>query len=190
MPFHNFSSLTLLVVGQPLGIIVHVINAYGSSPSLNNGITCIVNNELDNNGDEDFPNFLTHSPYYDTDTAIEILSQKNETFKIISLNCQSLPAKYDQIKMYLEIYKNADIKFNDICLQETWLMDNSDTGYLHLDRYTLISKGRKCSNHGGVAIYLDKTFSYTILDIEGNPDIWDGLFIKVNLVTLNRLKNP
>ena len=87
--------------------------------------------------------------------------------------------------MYLEIYSKANIKFSAICLQETWLSDEADTRLLQLDGYTLIHIGKRCSSHGGVAIYLDNTYNFNVLNIHGNPEIWDGLFINR---TLPRLK--
>ena len=139
------------------------------------------NTESNANIEDDIPNLLRLSPYYDTDNAIKTLSHKNCTFKILSLNCQSLQAKYEQIKLYLQIYKNANIEFNAICLQETWLGEDYDTSLLHMDGYTLVSKGKKVSSHGGVAIYLKSNITYEILDIEGNSEIWDGIFIKVSV---------
>ena len=114
------------------------------------------NTESNASIEDDIPNLLRLSPYYDTDNAIKTLSHKNCTFKILSLNCQSLQAKYEQIKLYLQIYKNANIEFNAICLQETWLGEDYDTSLLHMDGYTLVSKGKKVSSHGGVAIYLKR----------------------------------
>lgn len=36
-----------------------------------------------------------------------------------------------------------------------------------------------CSTHGGVGIYLRDCFEYTIISIENNSVIWDGMFIEV-----------
>ena len=97
---------------------------------------------------------------------------------MISLNCQSLNAKYNQWKLYLELFQRNHIVINAICLQETWLSDMDDVSLIQLEGYNLISKGKSCSAHGGVAIYLHKSFKYTIISHD-ESNLWDGLFIKV-----------
>ena len=37
-----------------------------------------------------------------------------------------------------------------ICLQETWLSENSDTSLLHIDGFNLIMQGKICSAHADV----------------------------------------
>ena len=73
----------------------------------------------------------------------------------------------------------CDIKISAICLQETWLSEDSDLSLLHLDGYQLISKGKSCSAHGGVAIYLHESFTYRVISPDIISDIWDGQFIEI-----------
>ena len=77
-------------------------------------------------------------------------------FNILNLNCQSINAKFDQINIKLQELKNNGYEFSAICLQETWLTDNSDISRFMINRYSLISQGKICTAHGGLVIYLCK----------------------------------
>ena len=72
-------------------------------------------------------------------------------FKIMSLNCASINAKIDEIKIkLLEIQYNGT-EIHALCLQETWLSDDSDTSLLQIDGFNLI-QGKICSAHAGLDI--------------------------------------
>ena len=132
----------------------------------------------ENSDGEEAPTLLQHSQYYTTDQLCELLAVEPNHFRILSLNCQSLNAKFNQLRIYLE---GCSLNFSVICLQETWLSDISDVSMLQLPGYNFISKGKLASNHGGVAIYLKDTFSYEILPISSASNSWDSLFIEVSL---------
>ena len=135
------------------------------------------------NEDEE-PKLLKNSRYYDNDKFISTLQRKNSSFNIISLNCQSLNAKFNQLKIYLELLKQNNILISAIILQETWISDQDDVSLLQLEDYNFISKGKSCSAHGGVAIYLHKQFSYSIMSHQESSS-WDGIFIKVIIESLS-----
>lgn len=138
----------------------------------------LVLNERDD-ADEEAPSLLQNSPYYDENGLIEILKSKQNIFSLITLNCQSLNAKYDQIKLFIELLKNSSTNVSAICIQETWLSDASDAALLQLENYNFISRGKSCSAHGGVAIYLHEMFEYKILPFHSTANIWDGIFIEI-----------
>jgi hypothetical protein len=137
--------------------------------------------------DDEAPIIFRNSPYYTNESLTEMLDLNLDSFKILSLNCQSLYAKYNELKIYVESIYN--MKFSAICLQETLLHNNSDVTLLQLNGYNLIWKGRSASTHGGVAIYLKDTFSYKILPITSNSNIWDGLFIEIFINELHSNKS-
>ena len=122
---------------------------------------------------------FTNSPYYDNDGALELLRAKTDYFTILTLNSQSLNAKFLQLKAYVDFYKSHNIYFSAICLQETWLSDDADTSLLQLDDYNLIARGKRCSEHGGVAIYLLKHFNFTVLSVPDSNN-FDGIFISIS----------
>jgi len=107
-------------------------------------------NENDPENEDDSPNIFQNSPYYDNERFSSFLS-RNSSFKNLLLNCQSINSKFSELKIYIE---SNTSQIHAICLQETWLSDNSDLSLLQLDEYNLISKGKVASIHGGVAIYL------------------------------------
>ena len=125
------------------------------------------------------PLLFQNSPYYRIPDFKKLLDTKSNNFSILSLNCQSLNAKFDQLKTYIEMYNTDDFKICAICLQETWLAAESDLSLLQIDGYQLISAGKSSSAHGGVAIYLHDSFSYTIYDCNINSDIFDMQFIEI-----------
>ena len=143
-------------------------------------MTDIVDAQYDESVDE-MPTLYDNSPYYNMDEATELLINKKNTFSILSLNCQSLSAKFDQLRIYVEHFEELRCPFSVICLQETWFTELQDVSLFQIQGYVLIHTPRTCSAHGGVAIYLRESFEYNILPINGDPRIWDGLFIEVNL---------
>ena len=70
--------------------------------------------------------------------------------------------------------------FGAICLQETGLSDKSDTSLLRLDGYNLISQGKICTMHGGLAIYLSDKYNYNLLSLHEYSEIWESQFIEVS----------
>lgn len=102
-------------------------------------------------------------------------------FTLLSLNCQSLFAKFDQLQIYLKHYVMSGCKFSLICLQATWLSAEHDTSMLHLDGYKFVYKPKSGSLHGGVAFNVSDTISYNIVPVAHNKTIWDGLFIELIL---------
>ena len=88
---------------------------------------------------EEEPHLLRNSPYLSTDMFNELMKSKKDVFKCLCLNIQSLNAKIDQLRIFLNTlpeYCNIDV----ILLQETWLDHNSDLFLFQLPGYTLISQ--------------------------------------------------
>ena len=76
------------------------------------------------------------SPYFNLEEPLDTLTTKLNQFSILSLNCASLNAKYDEIKILIESLRLTNYMFVAICIQETWLSDSSDKS---LDCYNLIA---------------------------------------------------
>ena len=136
----------------------------------------------DNNPDDNEPVLLENTLYMDHDSMASSLSNKKNTFKILSLNCQSLFAKFDQLNILINILKDKGVVFNAICLQETWINEDMDTSIFHIDGYSMISNCRRCSNHGGLAIFLDSRFNYRTLSINDPTAIaMEQQFVEIDL---------
>ena len=130
--------------------------------------------------EDDIPSIFHNSPYFDNTEFINVLCAKKDLFSLITLNCQSLNAKFNDIYLFLQDIKSlSNCSIGALCLQETWLDENCDTSLLNIPGYTLISKGKSCSTHGGTAIYLNDEYDYKILSYSSESNIWDGLFIEI-----------
>ena len=62
------------------------------------------------------------SKYYNEQDYINLQSVhlKDETLNILSFNIWSLPSKFTNLTIFLDILKNKGIKIDLICLQETY----------------------------------------------------------------------
>ena len=97
---------------------------------------------------------LQQSQYYTSDD----LSVFADRFSILSLNCQSLRAKYDSLSLFIN---NLSNKPTVIMLQETWIKEGDNILHLNIPGYQLINQGKRITAHGGLAIYLDNKYTYT-----------------------------
>ena len=144
-----------------------------------NSLVAILQPDSDINDDE--PNILEHSWYFDIDAMINTLDGKSG-FKILSLNCQSLNAKINQLRMYISIFLEKNLIFDAICLQESWLSGNEITSDLSIPNYTLLSQGKSCSAHGGLATYLHEKYQYTVAPNSGNAETnWEYQIVDIML---------
>ena len=104
---------------------------------------------------------------------------KKDNFSILSLNAQSLSAKFNELSLLVTELKETGFTFSGICIQETWFQSNQDTSLFNLDDYDLEYVISSCSKHGGVACYIHKIYSYFLRDKNIKSKHWDGLFIDV-----------
>ena len=114
-----------------------------------------------NDNDDEEPVLFDNSMYMSDDALMNSLTERKDIFKVLSLNCQSLYAKFDQLYVLIEKLRRNGNEFDAICLQETWIDDDMDTTLLHLPSYNLISKTKTTSLHGGLAIYIKNCYRYT-----------------------------
>ena len=102
-----------------------------------------------------------------------------DKFTVLSLNSQSLHAKFNKLEILIHELREINFEFSAICIQETWLDDNSDTGPFQLENYNCIPQGRYSSAHGGLIIYLHNNYNYNIMNLSHKSDTWEGLFIDI-----------
>ena len=89
-----------------------------------NSLCQLLNNNDDNVHPDDEPNIVQMSSYYDDDSLNNLFKDKGNSFCILSLNCRTINAKFDQLNS--EQLKSNGYEFS-LCLQETWLCSDSDT---------------------------------------------------------------
>ena len=172
---------------MPVSIDESILRNFGglSKNNLENVIqSCLV----DEDDDDDMSNIkLTSSSYFTHDILSETLHTRKGYFNILSLNCQSINAKFDKILLLvteLKLKQNSFF-FDAICLQETWLEEGADLSVFELEDYSCIARGKYCSEHGGLITYVHKKYDFTLYTIPVQSNIWEGLFISI----LNNKKN-
>ena len=154
-------------------------NMIGTENDLNHIMSNFVDSE------DEIMNFC-ESRYIDMcDIESAFRSNQNE-FAVLSLNIQSIKAKFDNFFAIINRLSSLGIFFGAICLQETWLTANADLSLLQMPGYKLIHQGHICSKHGGLLIYLNNDFRYDQRTLYKHSDIWEGLFIDVSGPSLNR----
>ena len=104
---------------------------------------------------------VVSSRYY---TDIEcIRNLKNDSCTIMSLNCQSLNAKFPHIKLLLDSFEEANKPVQVLCLQETWIENSDliDMAQFHIENYHLVTKNRHASVHVGL-YHIHKNWNFKI----------------------------
>ena len=103
------------------------------------------------------------------------------SFTVLSLNCQSINAKLDNIKIILnETLNNSKTQFSAICLQETWIAGPTpDVSHLHIPGYQTFALGATCSSHGGLLCYIHDSLNVKILNLYQPSQIWEGQFLEI-----------
>jgi endonuclease/exonuclease/phosphatase (EEP) superfamily protein YafD len=110
-------------------------------------------------------------------------NQESKTLKVSSLNCRSLKKHFPDI-----ISDDMLMKSDAICLQETWLEDDSATELFEIPNYELHlnSNGRG----KGIAIYFKKDTIRHVMDIkEENMQLSKFTSDVIDLVVLYRSQN-
>ena len=115
----------------------------------------------------------------------QVLECTDNVFSVITLNIQSLKAKFDNLVALLDILNSDKIKIDALCLQETWIDNNCDLSTFQIPNYYCISQSRFCSSHGGLIIYLSKKYNFTLMDLSHQSDICESLFIDIKIPVNN-----
>ncbi len=135
--------------------------------------------EIDENDDQNQTHIICHSPYYDFDRLTSTLHNNKNNFSILSTNMQSINAKIDELRIFLEKLKKINYEFSAICVQESWLAENDDTSQIQLEGYQCIPQGKSCSSKAGLIIYLSNKFEYTSNLVLTKYKTWEGQVIQV-----------
>ena len=103
------------------------------------------------------------------------------------MNSQSLSAKFDDFEAAIE-QLNKTNAISVICLQETWLSSESSTLLYDLPNYQLISRGKYCSNHGGLITYVHNNYNWEPLNVKDQTTECENLFVKITHRSQNTKK--
>jgi hypothetical protein len=129
--------------------------------------------------------FNIESPYYEIEqlsAKLNIELHKKDTFEYTSmhLNIQSLPAKFDKLKLLISELQEQDIHLDFILLCETFLNDNIANQF-NIKGYNLVYKNRTKSTRGGVAIYANTKYNFAVRDdlALNTPGVFESVFIEI-----------
>ena len=144
----------------------------------------LLNDDAD---DEDDIASIKHSDYYSADSLHESFKSNSSSICIMSLNAQSIRAKFDSLKILLTIMENQHVIPDVICIQETWLDVNDNVQCLNLEGYNMICQPFQCSRHGGLLTYVKNCLNVTKIEFMNNAsDIWEGLFVRISCESFNK----
>ena len=154
----------------------------GLECSQTNSLNYVLNNDV-GNGEESIE-IIKHSPHFEE--FIQFSVDKRNQFTLLSLNIQSINAKFDQLQIFLKKMNEKSFQFDVLCLQETWLNETISFSSLDIEDYNFIPQSSLCSAHGGLVFYLHKKYMLKKLPIYIQSEVWEGLFIEISGRTLNK----
>ena len=108
---------------------------------------------------ENETNLLKHSKYYnDVDFKSVLHNASSSKISMLSLNCQSINAKFDKLKIFLDDV-NKGHPIAAICIQESGGHEEMEMSYFSLPNYTMVFINRRLSTHGFCTVIHDD-FAY------------------------------
>ena len=80
----------------------------------------------------------------------------------------------------LELFASQNIHFHAICIQESWIHDDSKIPLVALEGYQCFSIKATTSSHGGLITYVDDKYDVQVKKTVDDSNIWEGLFLELN----------
>ena len=124
------------------------------------------------------------STYADFDNLPSMKLTKKFCFYILSINIQSIGAKFNNLLAFLSILKENGIKIDIINLQETWLsqkwLDDPENKQLYdIPGFKLLSQGKVCCAHGGLFTYVRDIYDATVRPLYKKSKYFEAMFIDI-----------
>ena len=125
----------------------------------------------------------SNSPYVTIEGLNDYSKDVKEGLSFFNLNTQSLPAKYDKIKITTEYWQHEkSLSFTTLNFSESWLNADLD-GRVDMSQYPIngyqpFAAPAVCSKHGGVVSYV-KDFLEVEEKLVYGSRFWDGIFLLV-----------
>ena len=133
-----------------------------------------------NDLDDESSYHISNSCYY-TDTEVYTMIQNTLTFTVLSLNTQSLPAKYTDITLFIDKLRTHNCYVDVINFQDTWITNNTYFADFNISGYTMYVQPATCSAHSGLITYIKTSLQSTkLIDFtHQNLQTWEGMFIEI-----------
>lgn len=163
-----------------------------------NDLNCVL--KLNEDSEEEALTF-PRSPYIDIHSQSNFEILQKSTFNLLSINIQSINAKFNNLLPFLETLQDKGICFDAIQIQETWLSVNDDRDddlfkrIFNIPGYDLYILGRKVCAHGGLFTYVKDEYKCSVRPVCQNST-FESLFIDVNSesfqnkITLGNIYRP
>ena len=120
--------------------------------------------------------------YYNDVEFKNVLQNTNSKISMLSLNCQSITAKFDKLKLFLADV-NIECPISVICIQESWAHESVDMSQFLFPNYSLIFKNRRLSTHGGLSMCIHDDFAYKDLNqeiiISSTSTLFESHFVEI-----------
>ena len=131
---------------------------------------------------ENEASLIEHSKYYNDVDFRNVLHNANNKINILSLNSQSINAKFDQLKLFLDnVIMESPISV--ICIQESWAHEGIEMSQFYLLNYTIRFENRRLSTHGGLIMYIHDDFAYKELNKEiilsSTSNLFESQFVEI-----------
>ena len=104
-----------------------------------------------------------------------VLSQ----LSILSLNIQSLNDKIDQLRTLIGQLQSQKLSIGIINIQETWIRANQDLSQFEIEGFNLYNWSATCSQHSGVATYVDKSLTVDEIKFNNSSNLWESISLKI-----------
>ena len=125
-------------------------------------------------------NLIQHSLYYDVQEFVNMINANNG-LSILDLNIQSINAKYDDFKIFMERV-NIMNPVSVVCLNECWIKENDNISNFNLNNYNMVFQCRQrdtSSTNGGLLIYVHEQFKCTNIIIDQISSNWEYLCVEI-----------
>ena len=124
------------------------------------------------------------SLYFEMDELKKLINttHANKQLSILSINVQSIQAKFRELEVVIENLQTIDFKFNIVCLQECWLSEQTDYKCVQLGPlpgYDCVAQGGSSSTSGGLITYVDQSFQHDIISNINQHTLWEGLVLRI-----------
>ena len=120
------------------------------------------------------------SSYYYTDPELYIILQNNHYFSVLSVNTQSLPAKFTDITLFVDGFLKHNCYVDVIHLQDSWITNHTCANF-DIPDIKIYIQPAICSTHSGLITYVKTSFLSTKLNNITNQNTipWKSLFIEI-----------
>ena len=117
---------------------------------VNNSLINVLDSDPGDNDEFDEPKIIQHSSYYNFENLTSVLGKNKNNFSIFSTNIQSINAKIDELRIFVERLKQQNYVFSAICLQESWLTEDTDFSQIHWMVINLYNKADHAALKGAL----------------------------------------